>query len=151
MNYTFIFHELKPLADLFRYYFELMRVECLLRSLVQFLILVQVETQAVKNDDDVLSEPEVINHLDQAVNAFIVYVVRLLQFFEEANLDIGIVNVELFVLAYLCGYDFLIWVFVINTFYDLAEGAFVDESDYFVAVADLLARLQKILSILISN
>ena len=80
-----------------------MRGEGLLRSLVQLLILVQVEAQTVEDDYDVLSEPEVVNHLNQAVDALVVHVVRLHQFFEEANLDVGVVNVELFVLAYLCG------------------------------------------------
>ena len=111
----------------------------MLRSLVELLEFVQIYAQAVEYDYNMLSESKVVNHVYQAIVSFVVVFERLHQFLKQPDLDVGIINVKLFVFAYLGGHYALVWIFVINTFDDLAESAFVYRSNDLVSVADLLA------------
>ena len=141
VDYPFVFHEFQALANLLGYDLELLGVEGLFGTLVHLLVFVEVETEAVEDNDDVLPEPEVVDHVHKAVVPFVVAFVRLHQFLKEPDLDIRIINVKLFVLADLRSNYTLVRVLVINTFDDLTEGAFIDGSYHFVAVADLFSLL----------
>ena len=94
----FVLHVFQALAYLFRYHLQLLRIECLLASFVHLLIFVQIEAQTIKHNDDVLPEPEMVYHVHQAIEAFVVALEWRRQLFQEMDLHVRIVHVKLFVL-----------------------------------------------------
>jgi hypothetical protein len=98
----------------------------------------------------VLSESEVVEHLDQAVMPLIVLLIWLHQLFQKPYLNIGIINIELFVLADLGCDHFLIRVLVVDALNNLTKGTFIDKTNYLVAIAYLLSWLKQVLSFWIS-
>ena len=85
-----------------------------------------------------LPESKMIDHMHEAFMAFVIILERLHQLLEKPDLDVGIVHIKLFVFAYFGGDHALVWIFVVNTFYDLSEGALVNWPDDLVSVANLL-------------
>ena len=151
VNDPFVFHEFQALANLLGNYLQLLWVESLLGSLVHFLILVKIKAETVEDDDHMLPESEVVNHVHQALVAFVVIIVRRHQLLQQADLHIGIVHVKLFVLADLRSNYSLIWILVINTFDNLAKGTLIYGPDHLIPVTYLLSLFYKVLALLIGN
>jgi hypothetical protein len=100
-----------------------------------FLVIVQVSSEALKYDDDMLSESEVIKHFDKIFIALVILKIALLKFFQDVNLNICIVNIKFFVFAELsCNY-FSVWVLVVNALYNLTKCPFVNYFYHFIAVS----------------
>lgn len=97
-----------------------------------------------------LPEAEAVNHVDEAVVAFIVFLEWCPQLLQKSDLDICIINIKLFVFRYFGCYYFLIMIFEVNTFDHRAEGTFVDGPYYFIPVANLFTLFYQILPLLIS-
>lgn len=98
-----------------------------------------------------LPEPEMINHMHQAIIPLIILLERLHQLLQQPYFHIGVVDVEFFVLANLGGHHSLVGVLIIYALDDLAKGALVNGSHHLVAVADLLALFYEVLPILIGD
>ena len=97
-----------------------------------------------------LPKAETVDHVHQAVVAFVVFLERLPQFLKKSDFDVCIINIKLFVFGYFGRYYFLIWIFEVYTFDHLAESTFIDGPYYFVPVANLLALFDQILTLLVS-
>ena len=151
MDYTFVSHELQALAYLLCDYFELMRIKGLLAPLVEFLIFVQIHAKAIEKNDHVLPEAEVVNHVDEAIVAFVVLLVRLRQLLKQPDLDIRIIDIKFLAFAYFSGDYTLIRIFIIYTFNYLPKCTLIDRSYDLVSIPYLLPLLYQILAFLISN
>ena len=78
----------------------------------------------LEDNDDMLSELEVVIYFDYAVKALVIFIIlRLHQLIEQLTLNIGIINIKLLVLTYLGSNQFLLRVFMIYALYDYTEGA----------------------------
>lgn len=97
-----------------------------------------------------LPEAEAIDHMDEAVVAFIVFLEWRPQLLQKSDLDICIINIKLFVFRYFGCYYFLIMIFEVDAFDHGAEGTFVNGPYYFIPVANLFTLFDQILSLLIS-
>lgn len=126
-------------------------VESLLCSFVHFLVLIKVEAKTVKDNDDVLAETEVINHMNKAFVTLVIFLVRLHQLLKKPDFHIRVVHIEFFVFAYLCCDYALGRIFVIDTLDNLSKSALVYGSNDFVSIANLFALFYQVLTLLICN
>jgi len=102
----------------------------------------------------VLAEVEVIFELYDAIIAFVVsalVLVLFVQLREEFDFNIGIINIELFVLANLCSDNTLHRIPVVDALDHLSKGALVDDFSDEVAVAQLFTNFCIIKPVFVGN
>jgi hypothetical protein len=74
-------------------------------------IFEEVASQALEDDDHMLSELEAVDHFDDAVLALVVDTVSSLQLFQYSNFNVCVVDIKLFVFADFYRHHFLVFVF----------------------------------------
>lgn len=151
MNDAFVAHELEAGAHLPRDTLELSLTESALVELVHLLVRVKVGAEALKHNDHVLAEQEVVDHVYEASAALVIVVVWLAQLLQDVDLDVRIVHVELLVLAQLEGHQCTLCFRAVHALNDLTEGSLVNELHDLVAIADLLAYLELVLAVLVAD
>jgi len=105
-----------------------------------------------EDDDDMLPEFEVIHLFHNSVEAFVVFtLVYRVQLTEQLALNISIVHIKLFVLAYFGCHKSSLRVFVIDALDHHAKGARVDHFDNFISIPKLFSRLNHIKTFFICN
>lgn len=115
-------------------------------------VFVEVHVQVLKDDHHVLAEVEAVFELHNAVMPFDVralVLIHVIKLREELYLNISVINIELFVFANFGSHNALIWISVVNARNDLAKGAFVNDFPDHVPVAQLLAHLRLVESVLV--
>ena len=82
-----------------------------------------------------LSKFEAIDELNNAVFAFIIKIITLLEFVYNIDFHLGIFNIEFLVLTNFSSHNSKLWVLIINAFDDLAKCTCIYNSDNFIPVA----------------
>ena len=110
--------------------------ENLRKVFIAFHVSIQVVMQMFKYYHYMLSKFKAVQKLN---NVFFAIAGTFLEFFEQPNFDICVVDIEFFVFSYFCGDNWMFGVAVVNAFDYLAECPLIYNSDYFIAVAQLFA------------
>ena len=102
-----------------------------------------------------LSKLEAVQIFNDPVFTFTITIVTFLesslQLLQELDLNLGIVYIKLFVLAYFGGDNSLVAILHIHALDDLPESPVVNDFGDFVAIAQVLTNLSYVVAFLISD
>ena len=129
------------MTDLFRNHLQkLLSKWYLISSFAHFLKVVQIQTETFKNDNDMLSKPEAVNHLYKTIKAFIINItIEILEFIQNFYFNICVINIKFLILANLSSYYPLIRIFVIYTLNNLTKCSLINQLNDLVTISNMFS------------